>query len=151
MRQAVTLVRFLTWLVLIGVSVGACAGVLAPQFAPQVAHQSTSRFTPPLASSLAQHPDGDAPTSWRGASAPVRATMDADGVRDVTPVTSPGCPCYMLQHHTPALPLVTAPWQAISFWFGRTRRATPASRGMKRFRRRAHRSRAPPAGGTRHA
>jgi len=55
------------------------------------------------------------------------------------------CEFCALLHHAPPLPVKVAPWKALSFWFGRTRRTKEVCRGYKRFRRRAHRSRAPPS------
>ncbi|WP_028218695.1 DUF2946 domain-containing protein [Paraburkholderia oxyphila] len=127
MQQAAKSYRRLTWIVVLAIMFGACAPILSrileSRQLPQPwevcgagAHQTESGLS----------------------AAP--ATEDGRTLKKLDPCAF----CALLQH-APALPVKVPPWQALSFWFGRMRRTTEVCRGQKRFRRRAHRSRAPPS------
>ncbi|WP_183727367.1 DUF2946 domain-containing protein [Paraburkholderia bannensis] len=119
--------RRLSWLLAFALWFGACA--------PLMSHMVESRFSAPSTDICGTNDGAEA--------AGLAATQPAKADQALMKFDS--CAFCALLHHAPPLPVTLPPWQALSFWFKRTRQPRAVCRGYKRFRRRAHRSRAPPS------
>jgi hypothetical protein len=128
MRQIASQYRRLSWLLALALWFGACA--------PLLSHIVESRFSAPWTDICGANDVEEA--------AGLAATQATKADKALMKFDS--CAFCALLHHAPPLPVTIPPWQALSFWFRRTRRTRAVCRGYKRFRRRAHRSRAPPFG-----
>jgi hypothetical protein len=127
MRQLASQYRRLSWLVVLALLFGACA--------PMLSQIVENRFSSPW----------DEICGSRGNEISAGLTPTRAPNADKALAKFDSCEFCALLHHAPPLPVKITPWQALSFWFGRIRRTKEVCRGYKRFRRRAHRSRAPPS------